>query len=106
VGDVADLSAGERFRLSIPDLARDPLAGAADHAGEIQIWVRDKASGDDVAQLVPEASTGFATRMGGLKIQREYPPETVFAPCALPRSLVLVHRDGFTIRDFKDPCDR
>jgi len=102
VGDVADLSAGDRFRLSIPDLSRDPLAGATDHPGEIQIWARDKASGDDVAMLLPEASTALATRMGGLKIQREYPPETVFAPCTLPRSpLVLVHRD-----DFKDPCHR
>jgi hypothetical protein len=106
VGDVADLSADDRFRLSVPDLSRDPLAGAADHPGEIQIRAKDKVSGDDVAQLVPEGSTVFATRMGGLKIQREYPPETVFAPCALPRSPALIRRGGFTIRpgDFKDPC--
>jgi hypothetical protein len=106
VGDVADLSADGHFRISVPDLSRDPLAGAPDHPGEMQIWAKDKASGDGVAQLLPASAPTFTTRMGGLKIQREYPPEAVFAPCALPRSLVLIHRDGFTIRDFKDPCDR
>jgi hypothetical protein len=106
VGDVASLSADYRFHISVPDLARDPLAGAPDHAGDIQIWAKDKTSGDDVAQLIPDGSPTYRTRMGGLKIQREYPAETVFVPCAAPRSLMLIHRDGFTIRagDYKDPC--
>lgn len=106
VGDVVSLLADYRFHMSVPDLARDPLAGAPDHPGEIQIWAKDKTSGDDVAQLLPDGSTTFRTRMGGLKIQREYPAETVFAPCAVPRALMLIRRDGFTIRpgDYKDPC--
>lgn len=106
IGEVASLPADYRFQMSVPDLARDPLAGAFDHAGEIQIWAKDKTSGDDVAQLLPGGSTTFRTRMGGLKIQREYPAETIFAPCAVPRSLMLIRRDGFTIRpgDYKDPC--
>jgi hypothetical protein len=106
VGDVASLPADYRFKISVPDLASDPLAGAPDHAGDIQIWARDKTSGDDVAQLLPGGSATFRTRMGGLKIQREYPAETIFTPCAAPRSLSLIRRDGFTIRtgDYKDPC--
>jgi hypothetical protein len=51
VGDVASLSADYRFHMSVPDLARDPLAGAPDHPGDIQLWAKDKTSGDDVAQL-------------------------------------------------------
>jgi len=105
-GDFAYLSADNSFRISVPDLSRDPLASAPDHPGELQIWAKDKSSGEDVAQLIPGGSPAFRTRMGGLKIQREYPPETVFAPCALPRSLVLIHRDGFTIGDLREPCDR
>jgi hypothetical protein len=106
VGDVASLSTDYRFRMAVPDLARDPLAGASDHPGDIQIWAKDKTSGDDVAQLFPSVAPTFRARMGGLTIQREYPAETVFVPCAAPRSLMLIHRDGFTIRpgDYKDPC--
>jgi hypothetical protein len=106
VGDPAPLSADYRFRMSVPDFSRDPLAGAPDHPGDIQIWAKDKTSGDDVAQLLPGGPPTSVTRMGGLKIQREYPAETVFAPCATPRSLMLIRRDGFTIRtgDYKDPC--
>jgi hypothetical protein len=106
VGDVVFLSAENTFRISVPDLVRDPLAGAADHPGEIQIWAGDKSTGDDIGQLIPAGHPAFKTRMGGLKIQGEYPRETVFAPCALPHSLVLIRRDGFRIRDFNDPCDR
>lgn len=76
-------------------------AGTRDRAGEFQIWAKDKGTGDDVAQLVPVGSPAFGTRMGGLKVQGDYPPEMVLAPCALPRPLVLIHRD-----DFKDPCLR
>jgi len=104
--DVASLSADNSFRISVPDLSRDPLAGVPDHSGEFQIWAKDKRNGDDVAQLIPGGSPTFKTRMGGLKIQREYPPDTVFAPCARPRPLVLINREGFSIRDFSDPCDR
>jgi hypothetical protein len=105
-GDFAYPSADNSFRISVPDLSRDPLASAPDHPGELQIWAKDKGTGEDIAQLIPAGSPVFKTRMGGLKIQSEYPPGTVFAPCALPRSLVLIHRDGFTIGDLREPCDR
>jgi len=101
VGDVSDLSEDYHFRISVPDFSRDRLAGTPDHPGAIQIWATDKSNGDEVGQLIAEGSPTFKTRMGGLKIQREYPAETVFAPCALPRSLELIRRD-----DVRDPCDR
>jgi hypothetical protein len=103
-GDAAYLSADDSFRISVPDLSRDPLAATPDHPGEIQIWAKDKSTGDDVAQLIPVGSPAFKTRMGGLKIQDEYPSEPVFVPCGLPRSLDLIRRGGFTIGDFRDPC--
>jgi len=106
VGDVAYLSPDGRFRLSVPDLSQDPLAGASDHPGELQIWARDKTSDDIVAQLIPAAPRAIKTRMGGLKIQSEYPSETVFAPCvANPRQ--LHDATGFALRPgASDSCDR
>jgi hypothetical protein len=53
VGDAVYLPADGRFRLSVPNLSQDPLAGAPDHSGELQIWARDKTSEDMVAQLIP-----------------------------------------------------
>jgi hypothetical protein len=106
VGDVAYLSSDGRFRLSVPDFSRDPLAGAPDHPGELQIWARDKTSEDIVAQLIPAGPQVIKTRMGGLKIQSEYPSETVFAPCAA--NPPQVHDAiGFAFRpDAFDACDR
>jgi hypothetical protein len=111
VGDVAYLSADSSFQLSVPDLSQDPLAAAPDHPGELQIWAKDKTTGNDVAQLIPASPQNLSphslrTRTGGLKLQSEYPPNTVFAPCALPRPrrpLVLLNREGISIEEF-EPC--
>jgi hypothetical protein len=105
VGDVAYLSADWRFRLMIPDLSKDPLAGAPDHQGELQIWARDETSGAIVAKLIPAEPQFVKTRMGGLKVQSEYPAEIVFAPCAA--NTAQVHdRIGFAMRpDLRDACD-
>jgi hypothetical protein len=103
IGDAAYLSADSSFRLSVPDLARDPLAG--DRPGELQIWAKDKATGDDVAELTPKLAQTIGTRTGGLNIRREYPPDTVFVPCAVNGPPVLLNREGFSIREFGDPCD-
>ena len=106
VGDVADVSADGRFRLSVPDLSQDPLAGAPDHPGELQIWARDKASEDIVAQLIPAGPQVIKVRMGGLRIQREYHSEIVFAPCAV-NPPQLHDAIGFALRpDASDSCDR
>lgn len=108
VGDVADLPADGSFQLSVPDLSRDPLAAAPDHPGEFQIRAQDKATGEDVAQLTPSSPRNLRTRTGGLKLESEYPPNTVFAACALRRPLrpvVLLNREGVSIEEF-DECDR
>jgi hypothetical protein len=102
VGDVAYPSADGHFRLAIPDLSQDPLAGAPDHPGEIQIWAKDETSEVIVAQLVPTDPQPMKTRMGGLKVRNEYLSEIVFAPC--PTSSAWAHnRIGFDIRP--DPGD-
>jgi hypothetical protein len=110
VGDAADLSAGNSFQMSIPDLSRDPLAGAADHPGEFQIWAKDKDAGNDVAQLEPIGAPESRTRTSGLKIQAGYPAAIVFAPCALPQALKLINREGIPLFNREgvpnDPCDR
>lgn len=106
VGDVADLRADGSFQISVPDLSRDPEAGAQNHSGELQVWAKDKATGDDVAQLIPIAPQSIRSRSGGMKLGSEFPPNTVFAPCALPRPRVLLNREGFSSREFDDPCGR
>lgn len=104
VGEVAHLSADGRFRLVIPDLSQDPLAGTPDHPGEIQIWAKDDTSDAIVAQLIPTDPQPVKTRMGGLKVQNGYPSEIVFAPCA-ECSAQPHDRMGFAIRpDCSDAC--
>ena len=108
IGEAVDLSADGPFRLTIPDLSQDPLAGTPDHPGELQIWAKDETSEALVAQLTPRDPRLIKTRMGGLKVQNEYPSEIVFAPCAANSAHVHVHdRLGFAIRsDISDACDR
>jgi len=101
VGDVAELSADGRFRLVLPDLSQDPLAGAPDHAGEVRIYAKDKKSEALVAQLIPTGLPLITTRMGGLRAQSAYPADplftTVFEPCAATPPPVRT-REGFLIR--------
>jgi hypothetical protein len=106
VGDVAYPSPDGRFRLSVPDFSQDPLAGAPNHPGELQIWATDQASDGIVALLIPAGPQAIKTRMGGLKIRSEYPPEIVFVPCAAnpPRVHDAI---GFAKRPGpSDACDR
>ena len=90
----------------MPDLSQDPLAGAPDHAGEIQIWASDKTTDRLIAQLIPVGLGLMTTRMGGLKILSEYPSELMFAPC-LANPATLHDRVGFAVRPgSSDQCDR
>ena len=107
LGGIANLSDDGRFQISVPDMFADPLAGAADEGGELQIAARDKnggASQNLLALLIPEGK-GLATRKGGLKIARQYPAEVVFAPCTVNRAL-LRDESGFAKRSDIDGCDR
>jgi hypothetical protein len=105
VGDPADLSANGdgSFHLSVPDLARDPLAGAPGHSGEFQLWAKDKATGF-AALLSPALSPAIRTPMGGLKLQSEYPANAVYIPCSAFALPVLIHRDSPRSPD--GPCGR
>jgi|SRR5579872_4947758 len=106
VGGGAYPSQDGRFRMSVPDLSQDPLAGAPDHPGELQIWARDKTSDDIVAQLTPAGPQVIKVQMGGLKIQSEYLSEITFTPCAV-NPPQLHDKMGFALRpDAGDSCDR
>jgi hypothetical protein len=82
VGEAADLDADGNFRILVPDLSQDALAGAPDHPGALQIWAREKISEDLVALLMPAGLEATERPIGGMKIQPEYPSEIVFAPCS------------------------
>jgi hypothetical protein len=105
VGEPSVTAADNHFHLSVPDLSRDPVAGAADHAGAFQIWAFDKDSGQLVAILALGDDNGLRAKLGGLKIASAYPPDLVFAPCSA--NPPLEHdSDGFAIRpDVDDACD-
>ena len=102
VGETQYFFADGTFRLSLPDLSKDPLAGSLDRSGDLQIIATDRASGKVVSQLVPVAQA-LRTRSGNLKIQDSYPAEVVFAPCSAQG--FLVHDSiGFAIRGSGDVC--
>jgi hypothetical protein len=106
IAETNDVLGNGEFRLSLPDLSRDALAGSSAHSGELQIWARDEATGRIVVQMIPTGPGLETTRMGGLKIQASYPSEIIFAPCAANNPRV---RDamGFTLRPGpEDLCDR
>jgi hypothetical protein len=106
IGETNDISASGGFRLSLPDLSHDALAGSPERLGEIQIWAREADTGKIVAQLIPVGPKVRETIAGGLKIQDAYLSEIVFAPCAANNPRV---RDaiGFALRPGpEDICDR
>jgi hypothetical protein len=82
VGEPTEPSQDGKFQLVLPDFATDPIAGAPDHDGEIEIWTHDKSTGDLVALLVPTVPASLKVHFGGLKIQRIYPDDVIFTPCA------------------------
>ena len=96
LSETESLSADGRFEISLPDLIHDQLAASAD--GDLQFWVRDKTGENLLAQLIAKG----ATRLGGLKIPREYPPELVFAACGVNRP--PIHDNGFARRSDLDAC--
>jgi len=99
IGDVVNVSPDGHFKLQIPDFSEDS-------PGEIQIWAREKFSDKIVAQLLPAGPQSIKTRMGGLKIQSDYPAEIVFVPCTEHPNRVQ-DAFGFTLRsNDADACER
>jgi hypothetical protein len=106
IGESGDISRSGEFRLSLPDLSEDSMAGSPDNPGELQIWARDIVTHRLVAQLIPEGLKLKKTRMGGLKIQGRYPSEIVFTPCATNNARVH-DAIGFALGPgAEDTCDR
>jgi hypothetical protein len=106
LGGIERASAKGSFQLSLPDLSADPLAGTSDHPGELQLLGKDPISGKIVAQIVP-AVQFLRTRMGGLKIRKDYPVLVEFAPCSSARHSLEPHDPfGFAIRtDSRESID-
>jgi hypothetical protein len=108
LGGTQHSTANGTFQLSLPDFSEDPLAGTTDHPGELQLLGRD-ASGKIVAQIIPTVQF-LRTRMGGLRIRKDYPVQVDFAPCSAPHKAVQPHDEfGFSIRtdprESIDACD-
>lgn len=105
IGDPMDLPRDGKFQLALPDFTDDPIAGAPDHEGEINVWAHDKSTGELVALLVPTVPASLRVHVGGLKIQRTYPPDLTFAPCASGNARVY-DAIGFARRsDIRDACE-
>lgn len=106
VGDGVYLPAEGYFRLPVPELSKDPLAGKPDRPGEFQIWARDGKTGDLLALLTPLEPAAMRTRKGGLRIESAYPAEVVFAACKVVGSPLLHDAHGFAIRpEPGHPCE-
>jgi hypothetical protein len=99
VGETS-LASDAHFEVAVPDLFQDRLAGGSAD-GELQLWAKDRAGQNLVAQLIPKN----ATRMGGLKIPRDYPPEVAFTVCRLNRSTIR-DEQGFAHRSDVEGCSR
>jgi hypothetical protein len=106
VGGATIQSDDGSFGITVPDLARDPVAGAANHDGELQVWAREPVGDAIPALVVPESPANIKTRMGGMKLMSEYPAGMVFSIC--PTSPAMKHdRDGFAIRPpASDACSQ
>ena len=105
LGEPQHVSTGP-FTMTVPDLSKDPIAGASGHPGELQFWVSGAVDHAVVAQLVPAKGSGLTTPIGGMTIQNGLPAEITFAPCGTS----VISRDpetGFTLRPGRyDVCDR
>lgn len=104
VGNVVQLPTDGHFRLVIPDLSQDPLAGSPDRPGELQIWAKDKFSDVLVTQLRPLRPPFIKTQLGGLRVQKDYPFNIAF--CTFKNESSRRLAEGFAIRPAKgDVCD-
>jgi hypothetical protein len=106
LGGSARLDDQNQFRLLIPDLSRDKLAGSRDHGGEIRIFVRNQESGQLVDRLgfISQEPELRRTRFGGIPTGLIRPDSGVFAFC--PIGSVFVHDEfGFAVRpEMRSAC--
>jgi hypothetical protein len=97
-----------RFRLSVPDFAKDKLASAPNHAAEIRIWARDLDDDRLFAKLklLPGTYQAQPTRLGGIPIDSIGSSLLEFAVCYADPPAVR-DKFGFTIRsEEENECSR
>lgn len=104
-GDSA-VDAQGHFRLSIPDFAKDKVAGSPNHAAEILIWARDQDDGRVFAnlRLLSGNNKLEPTRFGGIPVDSIGSSLLEFATCYADPPAEY-DKFGFTIRsDLKNEC--
>ena len=97
-----------RFRLSIPDFAKDKIASASNHAAELRIWALDLADDRLFAKLMllPRTYQAQPTRFGGIPIDSIGSSLLEFAFCYADPPPVR-DKFGFTIRsEAENDCSR
>lgn len=93
------------FRLPIPDLATDKLAGSPIHGGEIRIFIRNQMSGQIVDQwrFTSKDPKLSATRLGGIPVSLIKSGSGLFTFC--PARSVFAHDQfGFALRPDIEPA--
>lgn len=87
-----------RFRFLIPDFASDPVTAS----GAMNIWAKDRATGDRVAILIP---AGSKTNINSVEVGHEYPVNRAFVACGVSGTAI---RDniGFALRESEPRCGR
>jgi hypothetical protein len=94
------------FRLSIPDFAKDKVAGSPNHAAEIRIWARDQDDGRVFAnlRLLSGKNKLQPTRFGGIPVDSIGSSLLEFTTCYADPPAEH-DRFGFTIRsELKNDC--
>jgi hypothetical protein len=94
--------------LSVPDFAKDKIASAPNHGGELRIWARDSDDDRVFAKLKLLAGDYKAqpTQFGGIPIDSLGSSRLEFAACYADPPAVR-DKFGFTVRsDVEDECSR
>ena len=99
IDQTVDVSPDHSFVMSVPDLAPDAT---------LEIWARDRDTGDLLAQLIPvESAQPVRTKMGGLQVRGPAPSTMRFALCEVDGAWRAHDQFGFVARpQADDSCAR
>jgi hypothetical protein len=75
---IASVTAGRdgSFRLHLPDFSKDPLYGTVGKNAELHFYVRERSSGNVVAEL--KGPDSLMSPSGGMRIEGNYPVPLTF----------------------------
>ena len=76
---VAAVTAGRdgSFRFQLPDFSKDPLYSSTEKDAELHLYVRERASGNVIAEL--KAPDSVVSQSGGMRIAGSYPVPLMFS---------------------------